>query len=95
MTYTLITSDRSPFGRICRVFMLAHKINFELRLLNFVDSPKDALSLAKETPINKVPILTIDGKQKVFDSRVIINCLIKGHNLKPIDLEEENIISAI
>lgn len=95
MNYSLISSERSPFGRICRMFMIHHKLLFNFRILNFVDNKEDALALAKESPINKVPILVVDGSQKIFDSRVIINYLSKAHNVPDLSLEEENIVSAI
>lgn len=94
MSYTLISSERSPFGRICRMFLINHKIKFDFRILNFVDNKQDAEALSKESPINKVPIL-IDGKEKIFDSRVIMNYLIKKHDLPELSVEEENIVSAI
>src|SRR5512138_3006560 len=94
MAYTLIGSERSPFVRICRMLMFQHGIDFNFRVLNFVDSKEDAIALANETPINKVPVL-IDGDQKIFDSRVIIHHLSKKHGLKDLSLEEENIISVI
>lgn len=92
MSYTLIGSIRSPFVRICRLFMMQNSIPFEFKVLNFLDDPKDAAELAKESPINRVPILEADG-QKIFDSRVIINYLIKKHNLKPLSIEDENRVS--
>lgn len=94
MSYTLISSERSPFGRICRMLMIKHNIPHEFRILNFVDSPEDAKALAKESPINKVPIL-VDGEQKIFDSRVIAHYLQKKHNLPELSVDEENIISAL
>lgn len=94
-THTLITSERSPFGRICRMFMTTHQIPFQLQILNFIDDKQDATVLSQESPINKVPILVVDGSQKIFDSRVIMNYLIKQHRVKELSLEEENFVSAI
>lgn len=74
--------------------MLQNQIPFEYRILNFVDDKQDALKLAKETPINKVPFL-IEGSQKIFDSRVIVNHLIQKHKLRALTLEEENIVTAV
>ena len=65
-----------------------------MRVMNFVDDKKAAAELEKETPINKVPVL-IDGDQKIFDSRVIVNHLTQKHGLRPLTLDEENIVSAI
>lgn len=95
MSYTLISSERSPFGRICRMLMHAHTIPFQFRVLNFLDNKESAEALARETPINKVPILVIDENQKVFDSRVIANYLIQKHGLRPLTLNEENLVSAV
>jgi glutathione S-transferase len=94
MAYKLISSERSPFGRICRMLMVRHGIDFHFRALNFVDDKDDAAALKKETPINKVPIL-IDGEQTIFDSRVIVNYLSKKHDLPVLTMAEENLVSAI
>lgn len=94
MSYILVGSQRSPYVRICRMLMLQHSLPFEFRVLNFVDDPGDAALLAKETPINRVPIL-MDGTQKIFDSRVIVNHLIRKHGLPQLSLEDENRISTI
>lgn len=94
MSYSLITSERTPFGRVCRMFMLKHKLPCELKILNFVNDANAAVELSKETPINRVPIL-IDSGQKIFDSRVIINHLTKKHQLPALSIEEENLVSAI
>ena len=94
MAYTLIASERSPFARIVRMLMARHGIPFEFRILNFVDDAVAAAELAKETPINKVPIL-IDGSQKIFDSRVIVNHLTNKHGLPTLTLDEENIVSIV
>lgn len=74
--------------------MIHHAIPHEFRMLNFVQNAKEAEELAKETPINKVPVL-IDGDQKIFDSRVIVNYLTKKHDLRSLSVDEENIVSAI
>ena len=95
MKYSLITSERSPFGRICRMLMTANQIPFDLRILNFLDNKQEAQILAQESPINKVPILVVDGSQKIFDSRVIVNYLSERHNLRKLSVEEENIVSAV
>lgn len=74
--------------------MIKNKIAFEYRPLNFVDDALASAELAKITPVNKVPLL-IDGENKVFDSRVIINYVSKRHNLPALTLEEENLVSVI
>jgi hypothetical protein len=50
MSYTLIGSARSPYVRICRMLLIQNNIDFNFRLLNFVDDPKDAATLAMESP---------------------------------------------
>jgi glutathione S-transferase len=94
MQYTLISSERSPFGRVCRMLMHVHKIDFEFKILNFVGDEKAAQELSTKTPINKVPVL-IDGGKAVYDSRVIVNHLSKKHGLPALSLDEENFVSAI
>jgi glutathione S-transferase len=94
MAYTLIGSIRSPFVRICRMLMESNGIPFVFRVLNIADDAKAAAELAKESPINRVPVL-LDGNQKIFDSRVIANFLIKRHGLAALTLDEENLVSAI
>lgn len=94
MAYTLIGSQRSPFVRACRMFMIRNGIDFDFRILNFVDDPAASKALAEETPINKVPIL-VDGDQKIFDSRVIINYLTEKHALPRLSIDEENLVSSI
>jgi glutathione S-transferase len=76
------------------MFMIRHGIDFELCPLNFVEDKNAAMELAKETPINKVPYL-IEDDQKIFDSRVIVNHLIKKHALPALTVTEENLVSAV
>jgi glutathione S-transferase len=94
MSYKVIGSVRSPFVRICRLFLLQNQIPFEFEILNFLENETDAQKLATETPVNKVPVL-VDGAQKIFDSRVIINYLIKKHGLPALTIDEENYVTAI
>lgn len=91
---TIVGSLRSPFVRICRMYMIQNNIVCDFKVLNFVDDPKDALELSKITPINKVPLL-IDGDKKIFDSRVIMNYLTQKYALPSRSLEEENLVSVI
>jgi len=74
--------------------MIHHGLDFNFRVLNFVDEPAAAETLAKETPINRVPFL-IEGTQKIYDSRVIINYLTQKHQLPPLSIEDENNVSSI
>jgi glutathione S-transferase len=92
--YKIAGSLRSPFVRTCRLFMLANGLPHEFHRLDFVDDAQAAAEVARETPINKVPYL-IDGDKKIFDSRVIINYLVKKHGLPALTLDEENIVSSI
>ncbi len=94
MSYTILGSQRSPFVRICRMLMIQNSIACQFRVMNFVDDPAAAAALEKETPINKVPFL-LDGEQKIFDSRVIVNYLTGKHGLRQLTLDEENIVSAV
>lgn len=74
--------------------MIQQKIDFQFSVLNFVDDQKAADLLAQESPINKVPIL-VDGSEKIFDSRVIMNHLMRKHRVSALTIEQENIVSSI
>ena len=91
---TIVGSLRSPFVRICRLYMIQNNIECKMKVLNFVDDPLQAEELAQLSPINKVPLL-IDGDKKIFDSRVIMEYLRKKYSLPERSLEEENLVSAI
>jgi glutathione S-transferase len=94
MKYTLVGSLRSPFVRAVRLFFLQNKIEFDFKVINFLEVPADAEYLAQLNPINKVPVL-IEGQSKLFDSRVIFNVLTQRHGLVPLTLDEENMLSAV
>jgi glutathione S-transferase len=94
MSYKLIGSLRSPFTRMCRLFFINNDIGFEFEIINYLEKKEDAEYLAKISPINKIPIL-MDGDQKIFDSRVIYNHIVRKHGLKNLSVDEENIVSAI
>lgn len=93
-TISIIGSERSPFVRVCRMFMQKHQIPHTFEITNFVDDPKAAAEIAQKTPINRVPIMIFNGEQ-IFDSRVIINHLIKTYQLPALSIEDENRISTI
>lgn len=89
----LIGSPRSPFARVCRIFMLQNRIPFEFIALNFVEDTAAAKELAAHTPINKVPLL-LDEDRKIFDSRIIIQYLMEKHGIPRLSLEDENRVSS-
>lgn len=92
MNYTLIGSVTSPYVRKIRI--LLHTLGpFELKAINYLEK-NDSDYLKSINPINQIPIL-LDGELKIYDSRVIYNYLAKKHNLKTLNVEEENILSAI
>ena len=94
MPVTIVGSERSPFVRVCRMFMIQQNITFNFKLLDFVNDEKDAFELSKITPINKVPLLK-DGDQIIFDSRVIMDYLSQKVGLPARSLDEENLVSVI
>jgi glutathione S-transferase len=98
MSYTIVGSIRSPFVRTARVFMLANGLKHDFKIVNFLESKEDEKTVSAINPINKVPILIVseNGKeQTIFDSRVIVNYLIQKHRLRGLNIEEENIVSAV
>ncbi|MGZ3787411.1 MAG: glutathione S-transferase family protein [Bacteriovorax sp.] len=90
--YTLIGSFTSPYVRKIRL-LLFNLGTYEFKSINYLEQ-KDGEYLKSINPINQIPIL-LDGETKIFDSRVIYNYLAKKHHLKPLTIEEENILSAI
>jgi glutathione S-transferase len=74
--------------------MIQQNISFDFEVLDFVNDEQDANTLAKKTPINKVPVL-IDNGQKIFDSRVIMNYLSEKCGFPKRTIDEENLISVI
>lgn len=92
MNYTLIGSFTSPYVRKIRLLLFSLG-TYKFESINYLEK-KDGDYLKSINPINQIPIL-LDGEMKIFDSRVIYNYLSKKHHLKPLTIEEENILSAI
>lgn len=92
MNYTLIGSLTSPYVRKIRL-LLNSLAPYELKSINYLEK-NDGDYLKSINPINQIPVL-LDGDIKIFDSRVIYNYLAKKHNLSPLSINEENILSAI
>lgn len=92
MNYTLIGSFTSPYVRKIRLLLFSLG-TYKFESINYLEQ-KDGEYLKSINPINQIPIL-LDGETKIFDSRVIYNYLSKKHHLKPLTIEEENILSAI
>ncbi|MBX3019700.1 MAG: glutathione S-transferase [Bdellovibrionaceae bacterium] len=92
--YRIYGSTRSPFARIPRLFMIQHGIPFHFEVIDFLDSREEAARLASLTPINKVPFLE-DGAQIYYDSRVIMNHLMKKHEIPALSADDENRVTAI
>lgn len=69
----LRTSLTSPFGRKAR--MAAMRLGFaDLEVLN-ADTTDPADEIRKDNPLGKVPLLILDDGRRVYDSRVILECL--------------------
>lgn len=92
MKYTLIGSLTSPYVRKLRL-LLTNLAPYELKSINYLEA-NDSEYLKRINPINKIPIL-IDNDKIIYDSRVIYNYLVQQHQLKPLTIQEENILSAI
>ena len=86
----LRTTDTSPFGRKTRMAAL------HLGLMDrIVIEPADALeedsALRRENPLGKMPVLTLENGQRIYDSRVILehfDHLAGGGRLIPNDWNE-------
>jgi glutathione S-transferase len=92
MALTLIGSYTSPFVRKIRL-LLHDDPTLTFRPINYLEDEGNKY-LKSINPFNQLPML-LDGEQPIYESRVMFNYISKKKNLKPLTLEEENILSAI
>jgi glutathione S-transferase len=92
MTLTLIGSFTSPYVRKIRL-LLWNDTTLIFKPLNYFEEAGN-VELRKMSPLNQLPIL-MDGEQPIYETRVMYNYLSKRNNIKPLTIEEENILSAI
>lgn len=74
----LIGSQGSPFARKVRVVMAEKKIDCQFEAINVAESHAQ---IQLFNPLGKVPYLTLDDGEVLFDSRVIVEYL---DNLTPV-----------
>jgi glutathione S-transferase len=67
----LIGSLTSPYVRKVRVVMAEKKLDYQFEL----EDPWSGDALLKLNPLGKVPCLVLEGREAVFDSRVIVEYL--------------------
>ncbi|MBC7714380.1 MAG: glutathione S-transferase family protein [Rhizobacter sp.] len=92
MTLTLIGSYTSPFVRKIRLLLWNDK-TVQFQPLNYFEEVGNKM-LREKSPFNQLPIL-MDGDQPIYETRVMFNYIAKKQNLKPLTMDEENILSAI
>jgi glutathione S-transferase len=96
MSFQLIGSHTSPFVRKIRLLLINEPINLknlEFTAVNYLEEAGNKL-LREKSPFNQLPVL-LDGDQPIFESRVMYNYIAQKYNLKPMSIDEENILSAI
>lgn len=71
MTMKLIGSLTSPYVRKVRVVLAEKKLDYQFEL----EDPWGSDALLKLNPLGKVPCLVLEGREAVFDSRVIVEYL--------------------
>jgi glutathione S-transferase len=71
MIMKLIGSLTSPYVRKVRVVMAEKKLDYQFE----VEDPWASDALLKLNPLGKVPCLILEGREAVFDSRVIVEYL--------------------
>ena len=69
----LRTSMTSPFGRKIRMAALRLGLSDRLQIVS-ADTTDPADDIRKDNPLGKVPLLILDNGQRVYDSRVILEC---------------------
>lgn len=87
----LIGSRTSPYTRRFRLW-LHGRLDFEMKIVDYLNIPEDAAYLKSVSPINKIPVW-IEGDQKIFESRVIANHLTQKYSWTPLTIDEENALS--
>ena len=92
MALTLIGSFTSPYVRKIRLLLWEDK-TVEFRPVNYFEEEGNKY-LKEINPFNHLPMM-LDGDQPIYDSRVMFNYITKKKGLKPLTIEEENILSAI
>lgn len=92
MALTLIGSYTSPYVRKIRL-LLHGDPSVTFQAVNYFEE-EGRKYLESINPFNQIPML-LDGDQPIYDSRVIFNYIAKKKNLKPLTIDEENILSAM
>lgn len=87
----LYGSQTSPFVR--RLRLLLPEATYEFKKVDIFNTHQRA-ELLKISPLLKIPILIID-EQTLWDSRVIFNELCRRQFHRPLNLNEENLITAM
>jgi glutathione S-transferase len=67
----LIGSPTSPYVRKVRIVLAEKKLDYQYEL----EDPWASDALLKLNPLGKVPCLVLEGREAVFDSRVIVEYL--------------------
>ncbi len=87
----LYGSQTSPFVR--RIRLLLNESEYEFKKVDIFNAT-ERQQLLKISPLLKIPILVID-EATVWDSRVIFNILCKKGYHRSLQIEEENLLTAI
>lgn len=70
----LRTSLTSPFGRKIRMASLRLGLSHRIQTVS-ADTTDPADEIRKDNPLGKVPLLCLDDGRRIYDSRVILECL--------------------
>ena len=70
----LRTSMTSPFGRKIRMASLRLGFSDQIQTVS-ADTTDPSDDIRKDNPLGKVPLLILDDGQRIYDSRVILECL--------------------
>lgn len=89
--YRLIGSPTSPYVRRLRLYL--EGVPFEFEAIKDMYGRDDA-HLSELNPMKRVPVLMIDGRP-LWESRVIFNHLRNALGRRPLDIEQENALSAV
>lgn len=90
-TLELIGSTTSPYVRRFRLYL--HGVPYRFDRTTDIFKEDDA-RLSAINPLKRVPVLLLDG-QPVWESRVIFYHLQRALGGRPLDIAEENVVSAV
>jgi len=71
----LLSSPLSPYGRKVKLAIAMKGLKDKIEIAGVDTNPGDNVEINSVNPLGKIPALTVDGKQAIFDSHVVCEYL--------------------